>query len=164
VSLWFKSFMRSRFGYLFGGFMIAFAFAVAGLALSSATSTMDGMQRVTMPGSAEVVLPIGPSSLYAESERDFAVDCTAAGLVLRAPVAPVRYALAGHRGRKIYDVDVATGERYTLACRGEAPFVVAIGAGVGAWSVIAMLAIIPLAIGLVLVIVTFVRRRRAPKN
>lgn len=153
--------MRSRLGYLFGGFLIAFAFAVAGLALSTATSTMEGMQRVAMPGSAEIVLPAGPSSLYAESERDFAVECTAAGLVLRRPPQPVTYSLAGHRGRKIYDVDVAQGGRYALACTGEAAFSVALGAGVGAWQVIAVLAVIPLLIGIALLVATRVRRRRA---
>ena len=152
--------MRTRFGYLFGGFLILFAFAVAGLAWTSATSTMEGMQRVKMPGMTDVVLPAGPSSLYAESERDFAVECTAAGLALRAPPEPVRYSLAGYRGHKLYDVDVAMGGSYELACRGEAPFTIAIGAGVGAWQVIAVLAVIPLAIGVVLVIATVVRRRR----
>lgn len=152
--------MRSRLGYLFGGFLIVFAFAVAGLALSTATSTMEGMQRVAMPGSGEIVLPAGPSSLYAESERDFTVECGAAGLALRQPPEPVTYSLAGHRGRKIYDVDVAQGGRYTLACKGDAPFTIALGAGVGAWQVIAVLAVIPLVIGIALVIATFVRRRR----
>ncbi len=152
--------MRTRFGYLFGGFLIVFAFAVAALAWTSATSTMEGMQRVKMPGTAEVVLPAGPSSLYAESERDFAVECSAPGLALRTPPEPVRYELAGFRGRKLYDVDVATGERYQLACTGEAAFTIAIGAGVGAWQVIVLLAVIPLVIGVVLVIATVVRRRR----
>ncbi|MGE5186961.1 MAG: hypothetical protein ACM31C_33145 [Acidobacteriota bacterium] len=152
--------MRTRFGYLFGGFMIFFAFAVAGLAWISATSTMEGMQRVKMPGTAEVVLPAGPSSLYAESERDLAVDCKAAGLALRPPPQPVSYSLAGFRGRKVYDVDVVSGGKYDLACTGEAPFTIAIGAGVGAWQVIVVLAVVPLAIGLALVIATAVRRRR----
>jgi hypothetical protein len=153
--------MRSKLGYLFGGFLIAFAAAVAGLALSTAISTMEGMQRVQMPGSASITLPVGPSTLYAESARDVPVECTIAGLVLRAPSSSVRYSLAGHRGRKVYDVDVALGGRYELVCRGEQPFEIAIGAGVGAWIVIAVLAVLPLLGGIALVIVTAVRRRRA---
>lgn len=140
--------------------MIVFAFAVVAIAWSSATSTMDGMQRVNMPGTAQVILPAGPSSLYAESEGDVAVTCSTQGLELRKPPHEVRYDLAGHRGRKLYDVDVTVGGPYQLACTGDAPFTIAIGAGVGAWQVIAWLAIIPFAIGLVLVIVTIVRRRR----
>ncbi len=152
--------MRSRLGYLFGGFLIAFAFAVAGLAWSSATSTMEGMQRVHMPGSARMSLPGGPSTLYVEADRDFAVECSAPGLRLR-PAKPVTYSLAGYRGRSAYEVDVPVGGSFELQCRGEQPFVIAIGSGVGAWMVIAVLAAIPLLAGLVLAIVTAVRRRRA---
>jgi hypothetical protein len=153
--------VRSRLGYLFGGFLIAFAFAVAGLALSTAISTMEGMQRVRMPGTAHVLLPAGPSTLYVESERDFAVTCGAPGLELHVPTSRVRYSLAGYRGHNAYDVDLPLGGSFELVCRGDEPFVIAIGSGVGAWIVIAVLAVIPLLGGIALVVVTFLRRRRA---
>lgn len=153
--------MRSRLGYLFGGFLIAFAFAVAALAWSTAVSTMEGMQRVRMPGSARVSLPAGPSTLYVEAERDFAVTCSAPALALRPASASVRYSLAGYRGHSAYDVDVPVGGTFELACSGDEPFAIAIGSGVGAWIVIAVLALVPLLGGLALVIVTAVRRRRA---
>lgn len=150
--------MKSRLGYLFGGFLLLFAGMVAWLALSTASSTMQAMQRVKMPGRASISLPVGPSALYAEGAEH--VQCNAVGLALRAPAEPVTYSLAGYHGRKVYDVDVASGGRYELECTGEQPFAIAIGAGVGAWGVIAWLSLIPAAIGLALAIATYVRRRR----
>ena len=150
--------MKSRLGYLFGGFLVVFAGMVAWLALATATSTMQGMQRVQMPGLATISLPVGPSAFYAEGAEH--VQCNAVGLALRAPAEEVTYSLAGYRGRKVYDVDVATGGRFELECSGEKPFAIAIGAGVGAWGVIAWLSLIPAVIGVALVVATFVRRRK----
>ncbi len=152
--------MKSRLGYLFGGFLIAFAIAVAGLAFGVAISTMKGMQRVDMPGSAQITLPDGPSTLYVEGNVG-RFECSIGGLVLQKPTAHVSYSLAGYHGHNAFDVQVARGGRYELTCTGATPFVIAIGAGVGAWIVIAVLAVIPFLGGLALVIVTAIRRRRA---
>lgn len=151
--------MRSRLGYLFGGFLVAFAFAVAGLALTTAISTMKGMQRVPMPGTAQISLPAGPSTLYVEGSVG-RFECSAPGLVLEKPTARVQYSLAGYSGHNAFDVQVGSGGAYALTCSGGSPYVIAIGAGVGAWIVIAVLAVIPFLGGLALVIVTAVRRRR----
>jgi hypothetical protein len=153
--------VKSRLGYLFGGFLIAFAFAVAGLALTSAISTMESMQRVSMPGKAQVSLPAGPSTLYAEGEGSAELRCRLAGLVLKQPTSTVRYSLAGYHGHNVFDVDVTSGGRYELECTAAHPGVIAIGSGVGAWIVIAVLAVIPLLGGIALLVVTFLRRRRA---
>ena len=150
--------MKSRLGYFFGGFLVFFAGMVAWLAINTATSTMEGMQRVKMPGRAEITLPLGPSALYAEGADH--VQCNAVGLPLRATTDDVRYSLAGYHGRKVYDADVATGGRYELECTGEKPFAIAIGAGVGAWGVIAWLSLIPAGIGVGLAVATYARRRR----
>lgn len=147
-------------GYLFGGFLIAFACAVAGLALTTAISTMKGMQRVPMPGRAEISLPAGPSTLYVEGDVG-RFECSAPGLVLEKPTANVSYSLAGYHGHNAFDVQVGSGGRFELVCTGGSPFVIAVGAGVGAWIVITVLAVIPFLGGLALVIVTAVRRGRA---
>src|SRR5579871_6677079 len=146
--------MKSRYGYLFGGFLVVFACMVAGLAITSAMSTMEGMQRVAMPGTAEVALPAGASTLYLETrskigdrvidsgDGDFDVRCQLAGLELIKPASHVSYSLAGYRGHNAFDVLVSNGARYQLSCEsdGGKPFAIAIGAGVGAWIVIAVLA------------------------
>jgi len=165
--------VKSKLGYLFGGFLVLFAFAVFGIAFTSAMSTMENMQRVAMPGRAEVALPAGPSTLYLETrskigdrmietDGDFDVRCELAGLELQKPHSDVNYSLAGYKGHNAFDVTVATGARYTLTCAsdGGKPFAIAVGAGVGAWIVIAVLAVLPLLAGLALLIVTFVRRRK----
>ena len=153
--------MRTRLGYLFGGFLVAFACAVAGLAYISATSTMEGMQRVTMPGKAAVTLPGGPSTLYVEGDAKLVVRCQIPGLELTKPRSRVSYSLAGYRGYNAFDVDVVSGGRYELECNAERAFVIAIGSGVGAWIVIAVLAVIPLLGGIALLLVTYLRRRRS---
>ena len=165
--------MKSKIGYLFGGALIVFAFAVAGIAVTTAISTMEGMQRVVMPGQADVTLPAGPSTLYVEThskigdrtietDGDFNFRCSISGLELHKPGSNVSYSLAGYKGHNAFDVEVATGGHFTLACQTESqqPFVIAIGAGVGSWIVIAALAVLPLLGGLALLIVTFIRRRK----
>ncbi|HEY1556890.1 MAG TPA: hypothetical protein VGF94_18770 [Kofleriaceae bacterium] len=166
--------MKSWYGYLFGGFLVLFAFTLFWIALSSATSTMEGMQRVAMPGTAEVALPAGPSTLYLETKSKigdrvidsgdgaFDVHCRLAGLELDKPASHVSYSLAGYSGHNLFAVVVDAGGKYQLTCEsdGGKPFAIAIGAGVGAWIVIAVLAVLPLLGGLALLIVTFVRRRR----
>jgi hypothetical protein len=151
--------LKSKLGYFFGGFLVFFAGMVAWLAVATASSTMQGMQRVQMPGRATITLPIGPSAFYAEGADR--VQCNAVGLALRAPAEEVSYSLAGYHGKKVYDVDVAAGGRYELECSGEKPFAIAIGAGVGAWGVIAWLSLIPAVIGVALAIATYVRRSRS---
>lgn len=155
--------MRSRLGYLFGGFLIAFACAVAGLALTSAMSTMKGMQRVPMPGRAEISLPAGPSTLYVEGKVG-RFECSAPGLLLEKPTSRVSYSLGGYSGHNAFDVQVGSGGKFELTCSGGAPFTIAVGAGVGAWIVITVLAVIPFLGGLALVIVTAIRRARARRQ
>jgi hypothetical protein len=150
--------VKSRLGYFFGGFLVFFAGMVAWLAVNTATSTMEGMQRVKMPGRAAITLPIGASALYAEGAEH--VQCNAVGLPLRATTDDITYSLAGYHGHKVYDVDLPGGGQFQLECTGEKPFAIAIGAGVGAWGVIAWLSMIPAVIGLALALVTYFRRRR----
>ncbi|HUJ57113.1 MAG TPA: hypothetical protein VLX92_01410 [Kofleriaceae bacterium] len=174
--------MRSRLGYLFGGALIVFAAMLAGLALSTALSTMRGMQRVVMPGRADITLPSGPSTLYSEyhshvgdkdyeTERGFKFHCSIEdpgmhGVTIANSASSVSYSLGGYAGHAAFDVAARDGGHYTLVCDSDDnhPFVMAIGAGVGAWIVIAGLAAIPLCAGIALVVVTIVRRRRAARR
>lgn len=150
-----------------------FAGMVAGLAFMSGMSTLEGMQRVVMPGKAPVTLPAGPSTLYVETrskvgEREIASDgqfhfeCSLTGLTLVKPGSSVRYNIGSYSGHNAFDVAVQAGGQFELACTSDksTEFAIAIGSGVGAWIVIAVLSFIPLLGGIALLIVTFVRRRR----
>jgi hypothetical protein len=174
--------VRSRLGYLFGVALCVFAGIVAIVAFTTATATMANLQRVAMPGRADITLPSGPSTLYAEHrsrllDPDRAIDGPAAQVVRCAiedpgaygihvgPAAPVDYDLAGYAGRSVYDVVSRDGGRFTLACEAAQPFVIAIGSGLGSWKVVAVIAIVPLVAGLALLATTAWRRRalrRAP--
>ena len=165
--------MKSKLGYLFGAALIVIAAFVAGIAITVSTSTMKGMQRVAMPGTAEVTLPAGPSTLYVETHSqvgdktidtpgDFNLRCELPGLELHKPTSNVRYSFAGYTGHNAFDVEVGSGGKYPLTCHsdGDKPFAIAIGAGVGAWIVIGVIAILPFLGGIALLLVTFIRRRR----
>jgi hypothetical protein len=170
--------VKSKLGYLFGAALVVIAIAVAGIAMSSAYSTMEGMQRVVMPGDADITLPAGPSTLYVEttskigdrvieSDGNWNFRCKVSGGVdLHKPGSDVRYSFAGYTGHNAFDVDAPTGGKFTLSCESEGKdaFVIAIGAGVGAWIVIGVLAVVPLLGGIALLLVTFLRRRSAAKR
>jgi hypothetical protein len=166
--------MRSRLGYLFRGFLVGFACLVAGIARSTSAAAMDGMPRAAMPGRAELLVPAGQSTLYVEhhshlDDREYeapdelVVHCEArgmAGVVLTPAATPARYDQGGYAGRAAFDLTASAGGRVAVECDGAQPYVIAVGQGIGAWRVIALLAILPAAIGVGLLAVTFVRRRR----
>ncbi len=152
--------MKSWLGYLISGFLVVFALAVGTIALTSAQSTMRGMQRVAMPGRVDIMLPLGPSTLYAEP-AEIGAHCTLADprVELRAVSSAVRYDLAGFTGRSIYDATAREGGRYAITCEAARAFTLAIGAGVGSWVVVVAIAGVPMLIGLGFLAATFVRRR-----
>jgi hypothetical protein len=176
--------VRSRYGYLFGGALVLIAVAIIVIAFTTAVSTIEGMQRVAMPGRAELVLPIGPSTLYIEGDSKIGdrvianghsvdvVDCElesppgVGNVELMRPNASVSYTAGGYRGHNGFDVNVATGGTYQLTCKSAevSEFAVAVGAGIGSWMVIAVLAFIPGVAGIVLLVVTIVRRYRAARR
>ena len=167
--------MKSWLGYFFGGALLVIAAAVAWVGVSSGIATIKGMQRVAMPGTADITLPAGRSTLYVETHSrigdteidsgsgDFRLHCSAAGLQLEKPTSKVSYAMGGYQGHNAFDVVVNTGGHFTLACSsdGDRKFAIAIGTGVGAWIVVTVVAIIPALAGIALLIVTILRRRRA---
>ena len=165
--------MKSKLGYLFGIALLVIAGFVAGIAITVSISTMEGMQRVAMPGRADVMLPAGPSTLYVETRSkiggtiidtpgDFNLRCEIPGVELHKPTSNVRYSMAGYTGHNAFDVTIDRGGKYALSCEsdGGQPFAIAIGAGVGAWIVIAVIAVVPFLGGIALLVVTFIRRRR----
>jgi hypothetical protein len=59
--------LTPRTWYLLGAGMIISSVTMAVIAFGQMISTIEGMQRVVMPGRAAITLPAGGSTLYAES-------------------------------------------------------------------------------------------------
>jgi hypothetical protein len=139
--------------------------------------TVGSMQRVVMPARTEVTLAAGRSTLYVESrsvvndtpyvvDGDVPLECTlqassGSTLELQQPRARVTYNAGDFAGRNAFDIDVPAPGTYTLDCKAPRQFVLAIGGGIGAWLVVALVgALVPGLAGLVVLVVVFVKRRR----
>jgi hypothetical protein len=110
-----------------------------------------GLQRSLLPGRAEVTLAAGRSTVYVEHRSvvdgkpieiaDANATCTltdAQGteLPMLSAAGRTRYAFGDYAGRRIADVAIPAPGTFTLACTGTG--VVAIGGGLGAWFVVAL--------------------------
>jgi hypothetical protein len=167
-----------RTWYLVGAGLVTSAVALVLVAFGQYLKTVELMQRVVMPGRAEIVLPAGPSTLYAESRSVF--DGTPydppADLTFQCGLEPVgkaqftrskldsSYATDRYAGAAAFDVRLTEAGTYTLVCEAPQKFVMAIGRGVGAWTVIALVALVPLLGGVVTIALVFFKRRRQRRN
>ncbi|HWO17250.1 MAG TPA: hypothetical protein VNO30_00680 [Kofleriaceae bacterium] len=126
---------------------------MATMAMGSAAPEMN---RVVMPGKAELVLPAGRSTLYLEREsivdgkpyrarEDLSYRCSLTDTVgqtvpLEPPTTPARYSGAGYTGESALEVRIALAGTYALACESSTgPFVMAVGIGAGAWRWVAVI-------------------------
>ncbi len=153
--------------YIVGGGLLMVAAALAGIGFTQAASSVQYMQRISMPGRASVVLPPRATTLYVEGAPATAV--TACSLTSEfggasavvAPVAAVRtYDSDGRRGQSVYDVTATVGGSYTLACEGTQSFEIAMGQGAGAARALILAAILPALGGLGAMILVAWKRRR----
>ncbi len=163
--------------YLVAFGLIGSALAIALTGYNQMTEVVATMQRRVMPGVHEVALAGGQASLYYEhvsevankpyeAPRDLTFSCTVRdlrgkALKLDGVTAKVTYSLGAYAGRKVYDVDVSTPGTYTLACESSQPFVLALGGGMGAWLVVAIVGgLIPGTAGLIVIAIVTIKRRR----
>lgn len=160
--------------YLVGAGMIISAIAIVGISYGQYTKTVGGMQRVVMPGRVDITLPIGPSTLYAESRSivegtpyeppaDLRFECgiePAAGITFKRSTASVSYSYGDFAGHNAFEVSVPKPGTYTLSCEAAQPFVMGIGRGVGAWTVIALVGTVPAFGGLVVILLVMLKRRK----
>lgn len=167
--------MTSRIWYVVAGGFIATAAAIATIGFTNMVSTVEGMLRVQMPGRAEITLPAGPSTLYAESRskldgkayelvEDFNFRCGVTDpqgtqVPIELATSKVTYSIPGYAGRNAFDVTVAAPGTYVLVCEAPQPFVMAVGRGVGTWIVIAVVALVPAIFGVIALVVVWLKRR-----
>ena len=162
--------LTPRAWYLVAAGLIVSAVTLAVVAFTQFLSNVENMQRVVMPGTAQITLPMGASTLYLESEsvvkgtsyvaRDVQPQCTMPGVTLAANTANVEYSVGDFSGRSAFDVMVPQAGSYTLTCEAAQPFVIAVGRGLGAWIVIAAVGLLPFAGGVIVILVVFFKRRR----
>jgi hypothetical protein len=167
--------MTSKAWYFVAGGLLLAAVMMGLLGVTQFISTVEGMHRVAMPGKAEVVLPVGPTTLYVESRsiidgkayqaeeglsfRCAVTDQAGAAIQLEPSSSSVSYGIGDHAGRNAFDVRIETAGTYTLACEAPGPFVLAIGRGVGTWIVVALVgALVPGLLGVITLIIVVVLR------
>lgn len=167
-----------------GWYWVALGMGVSGLALTITAFTMlsssiQAMHRVVMPGRAEIVLPAGRSTLYWESSsivdgkayqtsrvdyRCRVADPAGREVPLAFSASSVSYSMGGYAGRNAFDLEIAAPGTYVLECEAPEPFVIAIGGGVGAWIVVAVIGVLPMLAGLVIFLVVLIKRRRQKRR
>ena len=173
--------MTPRVWYVVAGglFVIAISMALTGFA--QARSTVEEMRRFAMPGRAELVLPVGPSTLYVEhrslvdgkaiaAPEGLAFQCRVSDLAGRlVPLAPSgsgeSYSFGGYAGHSAFDLRVEESGTFALSCEAPSPFAVAIGYGIGTWSAVAAVGgLVPAAIGAIIFLVVMARRSRQKRR
>lgn len=171
----------SRVWYLVAGGLVMVAVAVGATGVMQASSTVEEMPRVVMPGRSEVVLPAGTTTLYLETESRvggtaYVVPGEGVGFAcavrseagstmpVTQPMSKVSYTIGGFSGRNAFDVEIASAGTYILTCdapEGTSQFVIAIGRGIGTWIVVGIVGgLVPFSAAVVLALVVFFRRRR----
>jgi len=161
--------------YLVAAGLIASAVTMAVVGFTQMLATVENMQRVAMPGRAEISLPAGQSALYVESRSmiggkplevsgEFQYRCgidePTRKATLTKTATTVEYSIGDYAGTSAWDVDVEQAGRYTLVCEAPEPFAIAVGRGVGAWIVIAVVGLVPFLAGVIIILVVFFKRRR----
>jgi len=168
------------YGVSFGLLAIAVSIALTGF--NQMKEAVGGMQRRVMPGTAEIVLAPGQATFYYETrstvdgtvfddETPLQFHCalhdqTGHDVALKKPVSRVTYDVAAYRGHNVFDVMVPAPGTYSLTCDARRSFVLALGGGIGAWLVVAIVGgLIPgFACIFVAVFVTVKRRRWRTRN
>ena len=173
--------MTSKAWYIVAAGLVLSGITFGVVGCSQFISTVEGMHRVAMPGKAEIVLPAGPSTLYAESKSviDGKAYAAAEGLGFRCAVThpdgkavpfeksagSVTYSIGDYAGHNAFDIRIETAGTYVLECEAPSPFAMAIGRGVGTWIVVALVgALVPAALGVITFILVLVLRSGQKKR
>lgn len=169
--------MTSKNWYFVAGVLVLAGIAIAVVGFGRLVSKVEGLQRVGMPGKAEIVLPAGETTLYAEQRSivDGKTYETAEGvefrcgvrdpagkeIALERPSSTVSYGFASYAGRNTFDLRVETAGTYVLLCDAPSQFAMAIGSGVGTLIVIAVVGgLVPVLLGVLTFFIVLVKRRR----
>jgi hypothetical protein len=163
--------------YLVAFGLIGTALAIAWTGFNQMVEVVATMQRVEMPGTHEIVLAGGKTTIYYEHEsklrdrhysspKDLAFSCalrdqTGKPLALRPSAGKTTYSAAEYAGRNVFDVDIAVPGAYVLTCDGKEPYVVSAAGGIGAWIVVAIVGLLlPGLAGVFVIVFVTIKRRR----
>lgn len=165
----------ARGWYFVGLGLICIAIAIAATGFSQMNGTIEGMQRVVMPGSAPIILSAGRTILYFEEravingrEITAATDQVSCALldardqpiVLEGYTGKLSYSLGDFKGRAVFETYSPSGGPATLRCEASGEVSIAIGGGIGAAIVVSIVGgIIPFMGGLAVLLVIFLKRR-----
>lgn len=167
--------MTSMAWYLVAAGLFVSGVGIAAIGASQWFSTLEGMQRIAMPGKAEIILPAGPTTLYGETQsvvegkmfaasRELSFQCQVIGpggapVTLVAPTARVSYSAAGYTGQNAFDLHAETAGTHTLECEASEPFVAAIGHGMGSWLVVGLVGGgVPAGLGVLVFLLVLLKR------
>jgi hypothetical protein len=163
--------------YLVAFGLLGIALAIAWTGFNQMQEVVSTLQRRVMPGTHEVALAGGRATIYFEHRSevkdvtyevptDFAFGCA----VTRPdgkphPLLPVKgkitYASGEFSGRAVFDLEITAPGAYNLTCDGKQPYVVALGGGIGAWTVVAIVGLLaPGSVGLFVIVFVTIKRRR----
>lgn len=165
--------------YLVSFGLIGTAIAIALTGWNQMVEVVSTMQRKPMPGTHEIAIAGGMTTLYYEhrsriGDREYAAppdltfacavrDQTGKPLPLRHSAGSTTYDAGGFAGRNVFDVDINVPGAYVIACDGDPakPYVVAVGGGIGAWLVVAIVgASLPGLAGILVIVIVALKRRR----
>lgn len=167
--------LTPRAWYLIGVGLMISAVAMALVSFGSMRDTVGGMHRIVVPGRATITLPPGTSTLYAEQRSvvdgkhydvggGFAYRCgideQTRKLTFTKATGKITYSIGDFAGHNAWDIDVVEAGDYELVCESEKPFVMAIGRGVGSAIVVAIVGLLPFFIGLTVILVVYLKRRK----
>jgi hypothetical protein len=158
-----------------GWYFVAMGLIGCGLAIAltgyfQMADSVRGLQRSTMPGTTEVALAAGRTTIYVETrvdgieQRSENLDCrfldgSGKPLELRPAKHDVSYSFGGYAGKKAWDVDIMAPGTFTIECSGKGA--IAVGGGIGAWIIVALVGgLLPTLGGLGIAIPVFFKRRR----
>jgi len=162
------------YGVSFGLLGIAVSIALTGF--NQMKEAVGGMQRRVMPGDADIVLAPGKATFYYETRSTFEGadfdddtplqfqcklhDQLGHEVRLDKPVGRVTYDIAAYKGHNVFDVMVPAPGTYRLSCTAPRKFVLALGGGIGAWLVVAIVGGLLPGLGAIFVAVFVTLKRR----
>jgi hypothetical protein len=167
----------ARGWYLVAFGLIGTALAIAITGFMQKGTAINGLQRVVIPGRAQLTLASGRSTIYVETrsiagghvfpdapEVPFQCslsDINDAPVKLDPPHGSTSYDYGDYAGRAAFDIEVPNPGYYTLGCTADRQLVIAVGGGLTASVLVAIIGgAIPGLTGVVLFLVVFVKRRR----
>jgi hypothetical protein len=162
-------------------FLVGFAPLLLGAALGlhfygAMKHGIVDMQRVVVPGEADLQLGQGEYVLYGESRSvvdgtayvndSFSARCAVLDVesdtqvALTSPTGSTTYTGFGYAGQSMFELDVPHAGTYRLHCEGDdAPAVIAVGRGIGTSIILLVVSILGGVIGFIAIMATVANRR-----